>query len=1054
MGTVINVGSDRFAEIEAMAAMVEANPEILEVHQEEVDEYPVNTLGDKASLALPILEAKSFDEPTVLPQSKRPPQRSPSQDLKMKTTADTNDSATTTPSINHQQYTNNPTTSAMVSAAIRRIGSGRTSNKTVSAPPTPKTPGAPVPRVEDFLKSTLTPGRKPRSNGGTTRAAPLSFALRSPGSSARFNLQKERVAPSTPDFSRTPRSDSASHSLWQSRTPRSDSASHSHWQQSRTPRSDSASHSLWHQTKPKTPISPSIMLPGLKFAQKCFSFDQTLDEYPFPVAEDGNDDDILRELPRSSRYNLSYRPLQQSQSWDVGLGKHSDAAFRARSNAFGTFRRTASHDDESLLRERLNSDNFSPTKFSKAPALELQNSQRIETEREDALDILACLVERGAEQQQEERDLPASGESESLITNVSEELQKWKNEQDNSDENFSIRIAVLEELLRSHAYAGEMKRAAHSASTWLKSIGRSTTSAVDLKEVKVEDSDEAQEGAGEGKTEEDGRGDDNDSSLKMEMATLKAMLHTAQMELKEKAEANQKLDMELSKCRAEIGRLRSASRSEALHLTASRSMFDESHTDDEPSRSKSKINTGNDDSMEVSRVLDDSFNPNNSIFQGLEDDKNYEHGEPDQSESLALREALEKANETIRQLHEELHGDAGDDDREAAPVVDVSGTTDKKTPSKHGTSTSSSSQDSRDHQTINVRMLDGENFVTEWTELTPPLPPPPDHGLRSPIVNVVFEQWTGDRSLHESLLAWMDRVMTGNDLESSVPPLTISSLDHQVRDGFVMHVLPLLLRRADIHVDVQTRAHRRTSYDIAVTVTQKAAASNNAVHYQKPTQALLDQQHQIDEWAENFEPHSDSKSVAHSAVTDHINNSNQYYTGSYDRNDNQVEEYSSFAGMTPPAESDDLDQKQEAGIMSALGGALGGLLSRRKVPANAASPSREMVSPIREAASLEENDEPYHRVVSAPPGRIGVTFVEYRGHAMVSDVAPDSPLSSWVYPSDILIAIDEIPVSGMRVRDIVRVLTNRRDSQRALRVISSHAMNEFTLNASAINEPT
>ena len=71
---------------------------------------------------------------------------------------------------------------------------------------------------------------------------------------------------------------------------------------------------------------------------------------------------------------------------------------------------------------------------------------------------------------------------------------------------------------------------------------------------------------------------------------------------------------------------------------------------------------------------------------------------------------------------------------------------------------------------------------------------------------------------------------------------------------------------------------------------------------------------------------------------------------------------------------------------------------------------------------------------------------------MISDVAPDSPLSSWVYPSDILIAIDEVPVSGMKIRDIIKVLTTRKDRQRALRVISSHAMNEFTLNASTLNE--
>ena len=92
----------------------------------------------------------------------------------------------------------------------------------------------------------------------------------------------------------------------------------------------------------------------------------------------------------------------------------------------------------------------------------------------------------------------------------------------------------------------------------------------------------------------------------------------------------------------------------------------------------------------------------------------------------------------------------------------------------------------------------------------------------------------------------------------------------------------------------------------------------------------------------------------------------------------------------------------------------------------------------------EYDQQPYHRVVSAPPGRIGVTFVEFRGHAMVSDVAADSPLSGWVFPSDILIAVDEIAVSGMRVRDIVKIMSDRKDRSRALRMVSSHDMNEFT----------
>merc|ERR1712130_948098 len=95
---------------------------------------------------------------------------------------------------------------------------------------------------------------------------------------------------------------------------------------------------------------------------------------------------------------------------------------------------------------------------------------------------------------------------------------------------------------------------------------------------------------------------------------------------------------------------------------------------------------------------------------------------------------------------------------------------------------------------------------------------------------------------------------------------------------------------------------------------------------------------------------------------------------------------------------------------------------------------------------MNENDhkeQPYHRVVSAPPGRIGITFVQYRGNCLVSDVSSQSPLSGWVFPSDILIAIDELPVSGLRVREIVKILTARKNSQRALRMISSHAMTEL-----------
>jgi hypothetical protein len=82
-------------------------------------------------------------------------------------------------------------------------------------------------------------------------------------------------------------------------------------------------------------------------------------------------------------------------------------------------------------------------------------------------------------------------------------------------------------------------------------------------------------------------------------------------------------------------------------------------------------------------------------------------------------------------------------------------------------------------------------------------------------------------------------------------------------------------------------------------------------------------------------------------------------------------------------------------------------------------------------------------------GKIGIELVQYRGHAMISFVSPDSPLVGWIFPTDILVAIDELPVSGLRVRDIVKILTERADSrQRSLRLISSHAMTELTQGAS------
>ena len=68
-----------------------------------------------------------------------------------------------------------------------------------------------------------------------------------------------------------------------------------------------------------------------------------------------------------------------------------------------------------------------------------------------------------------------------------------------------------------------------------------------------------------------------------------------------------------------------------------------------------------------------------------------------------------------------------------------------------------------------------ENFITEWNEVSP-LPPPPDHGLQSPIVNVILSQWTNDESMHNSLLDWMESILDKSSTSDDVLPLKISNL--------------------------------------------------------------------------------------------------------------------------------------------------------------------------------------------------------------------------------------------------------------------------------------
>jgi hypothetical protein len=442
-------------------------------------------------------------------------------------------------------------------------------------------------------------------------------------------------------------------------------------------------------------------------------------------------------------------------------------------------------------------------------------------------------------------------------------------------------------------------------------------------------------------------------------------------------------------------------------------------------------------------------------------------------------------------------------------------------------SKSTSSELTSDRKMINVRMIDGENFSTEWGDLVD-LPPPPDHDLHSPIVDAILNKWSGDNDTRLALLQWIENILSGANIDA-IPSLKLSGLDHQLRDGFVMHVLPLLLRRKDVHMHLTSRAHRQTTYDIAVSVTPTSFGvhhhkiSNDAVsesgsedvefrqrqlsqestkhhmmafHATKSGASIKEDTNVVHRspmpfWSRTIpgliRTPSNAGSIS-TAVTTPISNrtpsrgrphipGNTRFTSlltdtmkkdcnSHSRDENSMP---TMMAVTSPSlvddlsvgssvddESDNRSRQGQSSIMGSISGAFGLLSRRKQSPAEKGfhgvsnysmgpdhNPS-SLQTPVRKLTSNNDDEHPYHRVVSAPPGKIGISFVEYRGHAMVSNVSEDSPLVGWVFPSDVLVAIDDVPVSGLPTREIVKLLTSKVQQQRNLRMVSAVAMNEVT----------
>jgi hypothetical protein len=931
--------------------------------------------------------------------------------------------------------------------------------------------------------------------------APESYLLRSPGSSARLMADFRRESKSISATAGTGNSDGQRGSAWTGRVPSILSASSASFGNGPTPRAKGAGPRHDHSPALKSKRAAY----GFRLARGCLSFDTTADSdqgQPYQWLESslsfdsryrhrssGGKRDQASTLGQSIKVEAkadcdsggigrTQALYGSSRSWDIRSGfdrsypamdNDSDeqpgptavtldaCAFRpapyvrlhqhqqhphAQGNNIsigqrlfsGVRRERSTISDSSVCRQRT-TEQVDPL---------LQTPQRIEIEREDALNLLSMLCERGVALHSEQNDAAAEGcnvkgHGGDATSAIEERRVKHGAANPNGDDGgripvtleaevveaavdvlrdlslhqagidsspkmsnkaaHRIRMQVLDELLRSHIYANEMKRAALSAAAWLRSIGHNETkfSSVGVGETGLQ-------AAGEGKgTERDGK------TAGIEVLALKAMLRQAQMEASEKDKLARQFNEELSKCRAEIGRLKSVSRSMTSFTSPNRSILD-----DEDESTTSAATDGVARNAFVDNIADQVvLDLNSSLFANQEvGEVVRDSDQPTDRELKMYKSALHDANAIIAKLHSELLEATPDNEylTKDAPLIEVSQKEFSVALFDETSSPQSVADRHPDDRTVNVRMLNGENFVTDWDHLES-LPPPPDHGLRSPIIGALLRQWSPDEGLQASLVSWMDKAMSGAD-PSTIPPLTLSSLDHQVRDGFVMHMLPLLLRRPDILVDVKTRAHRKTTYDVAVSVMRNSRSPYVLRHAA-----------------------STASSVTTSAVTAHVRNGDPSSRDPHEVGSAAASfasfgsNYSTLLPHRPHDEKCETSPQQHASIMSALGGALGGLLSRRKstaeryydtgIPENssydmgsaagAAGPGpMDFHSPGRGAEHVHVDDEPYHRLVSAPPGRIGIQFVEYRGHAMVSDVSQDSPLLGWIFPSDILIGMPAI----------------------------------------------
>ena len=183
----------------------------------------------------------------------------------------------------------------------------------------------------------------------------------------------------------------------------------------------------------------------------------------------------------------------------------------------------------------------------------------METERGDAIDILAFMVDQSLSYGQldtgshallcnecQDKRRAADSSTQYCCSNCFEKVKRIaesvkeiignesssSEHDDVSDIDRQMRSDVIDALIRSHEFALEVKRSSLSARTWLNSIGCSTVESVDKYKI--------------------------DSNQALDDVASRARLRSAELSIATKEGEIIRLNEELTKCRAEIGRLKSS----------------------------------------------------------------------------------------------------------------------------------------------------------------------------------------------------------------------------------------------------------------------------------------------------------------------------------------------------------------------------------------------------------------------------------------------------------------------------------------------------------------